>query len=160
MTRGLVATVFVLTLEGMDDLYSDILLDAAGRLPPAATLAEPDGTGRRVSKVCGSEVEVDLQLDEGHISDFALRVKACALGQASASLMANKLKGSTPSDLRALTPIMEAMLREGGPPPDGRFAHLEALAPIKAYPARHASTLLIFGAVVDALDEADSRAAA
>ncbi|MEO1042102.1 MAG: iron-sulfur cluster assembly scaffold protein [Pseudomonadota bacterium] len=160
MTRGLVATVFVLTLLLMDDLYSDLLLEAAGSLPAAATLPEPDGTGRRISKVCGSEVEVDLQLQDGQVTDFALRVKACALGQASASLMAQKLMGSSSGELRALPPVVEAMLRDDGPAPEGRFQHLKALAPIKAYPARHASTLLIFGAVVDALEEAGSRAAA
>ena len=144
----------------MDDLYSDILLEAAGSLPPASSLDEPAGTGRRVSKVCGSEVEVDLALEADIVTEFALRVKACALGQASSSLLAKRLKGSSASELRDLRPVMEAMLREGGPPPVGRFAALEALKPIEAYPARHASTLLIFGAVVDALDEADARAAA
>ncbi len=150
----------MLTLDVMDDLYSDILLEAAGSLPPASALDEPAGTGRRVSNVCGSEVEVDLALDAGVVTNFAMRVKACALGQASSSLLAKVLQGAPASELRDLPPVMEAMLREGGPAPVGRFAVLEALKPIEAYPARHASTLLIFGAVVDALDEADARAAA
>ncbi|MEO1658871.1 MAG: iron-sulfur cluster assembly scaffold protein [Pseudomonadota bacterium] len=150
----------MLTLQSMDDLYSDILLEAAGSLPPESALDDPDGTGRRVSKVCGSEVEVDLALSGGQVIDFALRVKACALGQASSSLLAKVLKGSAPDELRALRPVMEAMLREDGPAPGGRFADLRALQPIKDYPARHASTLLIFGAVVDALDKAKPRAAA
>ncbi|MEM0928397.1 MAG: iron-sulfur cluster assembly scaffold protein [Pseudomonadota bacterium] len=144
----------------MDDLYSDILLEAAGSLPPAGALADPDGTARRISKVCGSEVEVDLALEAGAVADYALRVKACALGQASSSLLAKVLKGSNAAELRALQPVMEAMLRSDGSAPEGRFSSLEALQPIKAYPARHASTLLIFGAVVDALDKAEADAAA
>lgn len=144
----------------MDDLYSDRLLEAAGALPAAARLDAPSGQGRRTSKVCGSEVEVDLLLEEGAVRDHALRVKACALGQASSSLLSELLNGSTAEELRALHPVMEAMLREGGPPPEGRFAPLEALQPIREYPARHASTLLIFGAVVDALDEAEAKDAA
>lgn len=144
----------------MDDLYSNRLLEAAASLPPAARLDQPHGQGRRTSRVCGSEVEVDLLLDDGVVSDFALRVKACALGQASSSLLAGVLKGSSADELRALAPVMEAMLRDNGPPPEGRFAELAVLQPIRDYPPRHASTLLVYGAVVDALDEAEARRAA
>lgn len=144
----------------MDDLYSDLLLEAAGSLPPADQLDAPSGQGRRISKVCGSEVEVDLQLKEGVVTDHALRVKACALGQASSSLLSKVLNGSSASELRGLRDTMEAMLRKGGSEPVGRFAELVALKPIRDYPARHASTLLIFSAVVDALDEAETAHAA
>lgn len=144
----------------MDDLYSNLLLEAAATLPPASRLDEPDGQGRRTSKVCGSEVEVDLALDGDTVSDFALRVKACALGQASSSLVAKDLEGANVAELKVLLPIMERMLRDDGPAPEGRFARLEALKPIREYPARHASTLLIYGAVVDALAEAEARNAA
>ncbi|GGY53456.1 iron-sulfur cluster assembly scaffold protein [Parvularcula lutaonensis] len=144
----------------MDDLYSNRLLEAAASLPPAARLDAPSGQGRRTSKVCGSEVEVDLLLEDGVVRDHALRVKACALGQASSSLLSGLLNGSTAEELRALQPVMEKMLREGGPAPTGRFSSLDVLRPIAEYPARHASTLLVFGAVVDALDEAEARDAA
>ncbi|NNU16951.1 iron-sulfur cluster assembly scaffold protein [Parvularcula sp. ZS-1/3] len=144
----------------MDELYSNLLLEAAGSLPAARSLDAPSGQGRRTSKVCGSEVEVDLLLADGRVVDHALRVKACALGQASTSLLSQALNGASQEELRALKPVMEKMLREGGPAPEGRFAALEALTPIRDYPARHASTLLIFGAVVDALDEAAAKNAA
>lgn len=144
----------------MDDLYSDRLLEAAGSLPAASRLDAPSGQGRRTSKVCGSEVEIDLALTDGVVTDHALRVKACALGQASSSLLSSLLNGTSIDELRALQPVMEAMLRADGPAPMGRFEELAALRPIKAYPARHASTLLIFGAVVDALDEAEAKDAA
>lgn len=144
----------------MDDLYSNALLEAAASLPEARRLDAADGRGRRVSKVCGSAVEVDLALEAGKVSDAALRVKACALGQASSSLLARALVGAESGELRALQSVMTAMIREDGPAPEGRFADLSVLRPIHAYPARHASTLLIFGAVVDALDEAEARHAA
>jgi NifU-like protein involved in Fe-S cluster formation len=144
----------------MDDLYSQRLLEAAASLPQAGRLDAPTGTGRRSSKVCGSEVEVDLLVDGGIVTDHALRVKACALGQASTALLSEALNDASAEELRALAPVMEAMLKADGPPPEGRFAHLQALQPIRAYPARHASTLLIFGAVVDALDEAEAKNAA
>lgn len=144
----------------MDDLYSNRLLEAAAALPPARRLDQPSGTGRRVSRVCGSEVEVDIALDGDVVIDAALRVKACALGQASSSLLAEVLVGSTIDQLRQLQPVMERMIREAGPAPEGRFAPLEALRPIHSYPPRHASTLLVFGAVADALDEAEARNAA
>ena len=144
----------------MDDLYSNALLEAAASLPAAGTLDAPDGQGRRVSKVCGSEVEVDLALADSKVADVALRVKACALGQASSSLLAKVLVGSSVEELRALRDTMEAFIREGGPAPEGRFKGLEVLRPIQEYQARHASTLLIFNAVVDALNEAEARHAA
>lgn len=144
----------------MDDLYSNALLEAAASLPPAGRLDAPSGSGRRVSKVCGSEVEVDLRVEEGIVTDAAYRVKACALGQAATSLFASVLKGATIQELQALEPVVEAMVREQASPPTGRFAPLEALAPIYAYPGRHASTLLVFGAVADALIEAEARHAA
>ena len=144
----------------MDDLYSDKLLQAASALPPSGRLEGPSGSGRRTSKVCGSEVEVDLLVEDGVVRDHALRVKACALGQASSSLLSSLLNGSTVEELRALQPVMEALLRGAGSAPTGRFADLAALQPIRAYPARHASTLLVFSAVVDALDEAEANHAA
>lgn len=144
----------------MDDLYSNALLEAAASLPAARTLDAPDGQGRRVSKVCGSEVEVDLALAHGEVADAALRVKACALGQASSSLLAAVLVGSSEQELRALRDTMEAFIRDDGSAPEGRFEALDVLRAIQDYPPRHASTLLIFGAVVDALDEAEARHAA
>jgi len=147
-------------MVAMDDLYSNALLEAAASLPPSRALDAPDGQGRRVSKVCGSDVEVDLAISDGVVTDGALRVKACALGQASSSLLAHVLVGSPVEALQALRDTMESFIREEGPAPEGRFAPLEALRPIQEYEARHASTLLIFNAVVDAIKEAEARHAA
>ncbi|MEQ8936889.1 MAG: iron-sulfur cluster assembly scaffold protein, partial [Amphiplicatus sp.] len=134
---------------------------AATAIPPARRLAAPDASAKKVSRVCGSEVEVDLILKDGRVSDFGMEARACALGQASASIVARHIVGAEPAELYRLRSEMRAMLKEGEPPPaDRRWAELAALEPVRAYPQRHASTMLVFEAVcacLDALgfDEAD-----
>ncbi|NHK28574.1 iron-sulfur cluster assembly scaffold protein [Parvularcula flava] len=141
----------------IEKIYSNALLEAAGSIPKARRLDEPDATARKYSRVCGSEVTVDLKMVDGVVSDFAVSAKACALGQASSSLMAKTIIGSTPDELRTLHAQMVAMLKEEGPVPTGeRFAELSKLEPIRDYPARHASTLLVFDAVIDCLDQIDA----
>jgi NifU-like protein involved in Fe-S cluster formation len=136
----------------LSDLYSDRILAAAAAIPPARRLAAPDASARKVSRVCGSEVVVDIRLEAGRVKDFGLEAKACALGQASASILARNILGATPQELFTLRDEMRAMLKEGGPAPVGpRWADLEALSAIRAYPQRHASTLLVFEAVCEAL---------
>jgi NifU-like protein involved in Fe-S cluster formation len=70
--------------------------------------------------------------------------------------------GSSPDELRAVRETMRAMLKANGPAPEGRWADLSVLEPVREFKARHASTLLTFDAVVDALDriEAGKQAAA
>jgi NifU-like protein involved in Fe-S cluster formation len=139
----------------LNDLYSERLLAAAGSIPPARRLPAPDATARKASRVCGSEVAVDLRIENGVVADFGLEAKACALGQASASMMARAIIGAAPAELFALRDVVRAMLKEGGPPPLGsRFAEMEALSAIRDYPQRHASTLLVFEAVAAALEAA------
>lgn len=136
------------------ELYSDRILEAAAAIPPARRLPEPDASSKKVSRVCGSEVEVDLKLENGRVSDFGLEARACALGQAAASLVAQNIIGATPEELYRLRDEMRAMLKENGPPPSGeRWAELAALEAIRSYPQRHASTLLVFEAVAECLDE-------
>ncbi len=123
-------------------------------MPSADRLADPDASATKTSRVCGSSVSVDLKLTDGVVSEFAVEAKACALGQASSSLLARHIIGASAEELRALRDEMRLMLKEGGPVPSGeRWAELEKLEPIKEYPARHASTLLVFEAVVACLDE-------
>ncbi len=142
----------------LNDLYSDALLDAAASIPEKGALQDADASSRKVSKVCGSEVGVDLKLRDGVVADIALDVKACALGQASSSILARHIRGTTPEELRILHREMVAMLKEGGPPPTGeRWEEMKKLEPIKDYPARHASTLLVFDAVIDCLDQIENR---
>lgn len=141
----------------LNDIYNRRILELAAGIPRIGRLEHPDASATAHSKLCGSTVTVDLKLEDGHVSDFAHDVKACALGQASSSIMASHIVGSTPDELRALRETMRAMLKEGGEPPNGRWADLGALEPVRDYKARHASTLLTFDAVVDALDQIEAR---
>ena len=144
----------------LSDLYSGHLLEAAGSIPAARTLPDAGATARRTSKVCGSEVELDLSLRDGVVADVATRVKACALGQASVAFFDRCVRGATPDEVRRVRDEVSAMLREGGPPPSGeRWAELAKLAPVADYPARQASVMLVFDAAVAALDEVEARAA-
>ena len=145
----------------IDDLYSAKLLRLAAEIPHAGRLAAPDGSAEKVSKLCGSRVVVDVKVDGERVSDFAQDVKACALGQAAASVLGQHVLGASLSELELTAAQFRAMLKDGGPPPEGRFADLAMLAPVKDYPARHTSTLLAFEAVTEAVRKAiDERGAA
>lgn len=141
----------------LDDIYNRRILEFAGSIPRIGRLAALDATATAHSRLCGSTVTVDLKLDGDTVVDFAHDVKACALGQASSSIMAAHVVGATAAELRAVREAMRAMLKEGGPPPEGRFADLQFLEPVRDYKARHASTMLTFDAVVDALDQIEAR---
>ncbi len=138
----------------ISDLYSGGILDAAAAIPPVHRLEAPQATASRVSRVCGSEVEVDLSLENGVVAEFGMAAKACALGQAAASIVARNIIGATPTALYLLRDEMRSMLKEGGlPPSDPRWQGVEMLQAIRDYPQRHASTMLIFEAVCDCLDQ-------
>ncbi len=141
-------------MANLDEIYNTRILELAGAISHTDRLAEPDGTATGHSKLCGSTVTVDLKLDDGRVSEYGQSVKACLLGQASASVMAREIVGSTPDELRQVGQQMRAMLKEGGSPPAGRWSDLATLEPVRNYKARHASTLLVFDAVEKALDEA------
>ncbi len=140
----------------LDDIYNSKILELAGNIPRIGRLADPDATARAHSRLCGSTVTVDLKMAEGKVSDFAHDVKACALGQASSSIMARNVIGSTPEELRELRETMRKMLKENGAPPDGRWSDLKYLEPVRDYRARHASTMLTFDAVVDAVNQIEA----
>ena len=137
----------------LNDIYNRRILELAGDIPRLGRLEAPDATATAHSKLCGSTVTVDLKLSDGKVSDFAHDVKACALGQASSSIMARNVVGATPDELRALREDMRRMLKENGAPPSGKWADCAVLEPVRDYKARHASTLLTFDAVVSALDQ-------
>ncbi len=144
----------------LDDIYNAKILEFAGNIPRIGHLEHPDATAKAHSKLCGSTVVVDLCVEDGVVTDFAHDVKACALGQASSSILARNVVGAGVEELRELQQTMRAMLKEGGPPPEGRFGDLKFLEPVRDYKARHASTLLTFDAVVDALERVEAKAEA
>ena len=137
----------------LNDVYNEKILDLAGNIPRLGRLEAPDASSTAHSKLCGSTVTVDLAMDGSVVKDFAHEVKACALGQASSSIMARHVVGSTAAELRALREDVRRMLKENAEPPAGKWAELRVLEPVRNFKARHASTMLTFDAVVSALDE-------
>jgi NifU-like protein involved in Fe-S cluster formation len=143
----------------LNEIYNKRILELAADIPRIGRLAAPDATATAHSKLCGSTVTVDVMTDGDVVADFAHEVRACALGQASSSVMARCVVGSTVEELRAVREAMMRMLKENGAPPDGKWADLRVLEPVRGYKARHASTMLTFDAVVSALDEIAARRA-
>ena len=142
----------------LNDVYNKRILELAAEIPHLGRLPHPDASATAHSKLCGSTVTVDLMLRDGHVTDFAHDVKACALGQASSSIMARNIVGSTPQELRALRDGVRRMLKENAPPPDAaKWADIAVLEPVRDYKARHSSTLLTFDAVVDAISQIEAR---
>jgi NifU-like protein involved in Fe-S cluster formation len=141
----------------LNDIYNKRILELAADIPRLGRLANPQASATAHSKLCGSTVTVDLALDGDVVSDFAHDVKACALGQASSSIMGRTVVGSTAEELRLVREAMRKMLKEGGEPPSGRWEELRVLEPVRDFKARHASTLLTFDAVVDALNQIEAR---
>lgn len=144
-------------MADLDEIYNTRILELAGAISHTERLDHPDARATAHSKLCGSTVTVDLALRDGRVSGYGQAVKACLLGQASASVMAREIVGSTPDELRAVGQQMRAMLKEDGPPPTGRWADLATLEPVRNYKARQASTLLVFDAVESALAEIEMR---
>jgi NifU-like protein involved in Fe-S cluster formation len=144
-------------MEMINDIYNRKILEFAANIPHLQRLPHPDATAVGHSKLCGSKVTVDVSMKDGLVSDFGQDVKACALGQASSSIMAAHVIGSTAPELRALRETMHKMLKENGQPPQGKWSDLEALIPVRDYKARHASTLLTFDAVVDAVNQIEAK---
>jgi NifU-like protein involved in Fe-S cluster formation len=136
----------------LSDLYSEKILEIAANQPIPGRLATPGATARRVSRVCGSTIEVDVSVQDGVITGYGHNISACALGQTSAAIVAKNIVGATPDDVRRVRNEMHAMLKANGAPPSGRWDDLKYLQPVKDYKPRHTSTLLVFDAVVEALD--------
>ena len=105
----------------LDDIYNSKILEFAGNIPRIGSLESPDATAKAHSKLCGSTVVVDICAKDGVVTDFAHDVKACALGQASSSIMAQHVVGASFAELREVQKQMRAMLKESGEPPQGRF---------------------------------------
>lgn len=141
----------------INEVYNERILDLAGNIPRLGRLPDPDASATAHSKLCGSTVTVDLKMDGPFVTDFAHDVKACALGQASSSIMARHVIGSYPAELRELRETVRKMLKENGPPPSGKWADIAVLEPVRDYKARHASTLLTFDAVVQAIDQIEAK---
>ena len=141
----------------LSDLYSQRILEIAASQPVPGRLADPDATARRFSRVCGSSIEVDIAVEAGVIVGYGHKLAACALGQTSTAIVASRIVGTPAAEFRAVRAQMIAMLKAGGPPPTGKWSDLGYLEPVRDYAPRHTSTLLVFDAVADALDQLETR---
>lgn len=143
--------------QPINDLYSRAILRHTAALGRLGQLEAPDGQGDAVSRLCGSRIAVDIALEDAVVRDFAQTVEACALGQCAASIVAQNVVGQDAPTLRGLRETMAAMLKANGPPPEGAFADLAILETVRDYPARHGSVMLVFDALVQALDTAQGK---
>lgn len=142
-----------------EDIYSDQLLGLAASMPRTKRLASPHATAKAHSKLCGSSVEIDLMMDRDVVTDYGQTVRACLLGQTAAAVMGREIVGSTAAELRAVGAAMRAMLKEGAPPPVGRWKDLALLESVRDYKARQPSTLLVFDAVEDTIAQIEAKRA-
>jgi NifU-like protein involved in Fe-S cluster formation len=143
----------------LDDIYNQRILELSANIGRTERLADADASATAHSKLCGSTISVDIKLTGDRVSAFGQTVKACLLGQAAASIMAQQIIGSEAQELREVGAAMRKMLKSNGPPPVGRWADLAVLEPVRDYKARHASTLLVFDAVEMALGDAENKQA-
>jgi NifU-like protein involved in Fe-S cluster formation len=141
----------------INEVYNSRIIELAGNIPRLGRLDHPDATATAHSKLCGSTVTVDLRMAGDEVTDFAHDVKACALGQASSSIMARNVVGAKADELRSLRESVRHMLKDNGAPPTGKWADIAVLEPVRDYKARHASTLLTFDAVVDAINQIEAK---
>ncbi len=141
----------------LSDVYNKRILELAANIPLLDRLPQPDATAKAHSRLCGSTVTVDLTMEGDVVTGFGHEVKACALGQASSSIMARHVIGSTADELRRVREQARAILKDQAEPPEGKWADLSALVPVRDYKARHASTMLTFDAVVEAIGQIEQR---
>jgi len=136
-------------------LYSARILALAADIPHLGRLVAPDATVKKRSPLCGSTVTVDVKVKDNRIADFGQDVKACALGQASASVVGGAIIGVTRAQVEAARDQLKAMLKQDGPAPDAPFEGLEVLRPAREYKNRHASILLALEATAEAMEQAE-----
>lgn len=141
-------------------LYSARILELAADIPHHGRLANPQATVKRRAPLCGSTVTVDITSDGSTITDYAAEVKACALGQAAASIVGTHMIGRTLDEVITARDALKLMLKEDGPTPAAPFDGLEVLRPARDYKNRHASILLTLEATSEALEQATSASCA
>lgn len=137
-------------------LYSSRILALAADIPHLERLDAPDATAKKRSPLCGSTVTVDINVEDGRVTGFGQDVKACALGQAAASVVGGGIIGCTLAQIETARDQLKAMLKEDGPPPDAPFEGLEVLRPARDYKNRHASILLTLEAAASAMAQAEA----
>ncbi|MCY4304189.1 MAG: iron-sulfur cluster assembly scaffold protein [Aestuariivita sp.] len=135
-------------------LYSERILALAADIPHLERLKSPHATVKKRSPLCGSTVTVDIEMTNGKISAFAQDVKACALGQAAASVVGSAIIGLKKDHVENARDELKAMLKDDGPAPHAPFDELHVLLPAKDYKNRHASIMLSLEATTEAIEQA------
>ncbi|HEX6957816.1 MAG TPA: iron-sulfur cluster assembly scaffold protein [Ferrovibrio sp.] len=146
----------------LNALYNEKILGFAAHIGQTERLPDADATVTQHSPLCGSRITVDVKFADGRVTGYGQQVRACALGQAAASILGQHVVGQDAATLRELERIMRAMLKAGGPPPGpdfaaGAFRDLEVLVPVREHKARHNAVMLPFEAVVKAIDQIEAR---
>ena len=139
--------------DSLIDLYSNRILSLAAEIPLTDRLTKPQATVKKRSPLCGSMITVDLKIKNKMISEFGQDVRACALGQASASILAQNIIGRTRDEISTLRTLVNNMLVNGDAPPNNLFKEYKVLYPAKDYKNRHASILLAIEATLEAFDQ-------
>lgn len=140
----------------LSNLYSQAILDLAGNAMQPPRLDAPSASARKVSRICGSMIEVDVVVENGVITQYGHELSACALGQTSAAVVAREIVGTPVNEFLLVRQAMHDMLKADGVPPSGKWSDLRYLEPVRDYPARHVSTLLVFDAIAAALQKLES----
>jgi len=141
-------------MDAPEDIYSTKILEVVASMPELGCFEGADGTTTKSSKLCGSKIQVCLNVEDGKISKYGQSVEACLLGQSAASVMAKNAIGLTKADVVTIRDKMLAMLKEDGEAPEGIWSDLSVLYPVKDYKPRHTSMMLVFEATLAAFDEA------
>ena len=142
------------------ELYSGRILELAADIPLTERLEAPQATVKRRSPLCGSTVTVDLSMRDGRVSAYGQDVKACALGQAAASVVGRNIIGLTRAEVETARDQLMAMLISEGPVPDSPFEDLEILIPARKYRNRHASIMLALEAATEGMANAEEASCA
>jgi NifU-like protein involved in Fe-S cluster formation len=141
----------------LSELYSERILDLVGNAVQPGRLDLADASARKVSRICGSMIDVDLVVRDGVITQYGHDLSACALGQASAAVVAREIVGTPATEFLNVRQVMHDMLKADGAPPAGKWSDLKYLEPVRDYPNRHTSTLLVFDAIAMALEKLESK---
>ena len=141
-------------------LYSGQILELAANIPLTERLEAPQASVKKRSPLCGSTVTVDLNVKDGRVAEYGQDVKACALGQAAASVVGANIIGRTRAEVETARDQLRAMLKSGGPAPDAPFDGLKVLLPAREFKNRHASIMLTLDAAAEAMAEAEKAACA
>lgn len=134
----------------MSELYNKSILRWAAHIPRTERLDNPDATISRTSRICGSKLTADFVFDGDRIADYGQEVKACALGQATSAIVASKVIGLTEAEFAPVAQQFAAMIKDGGPPPDGEWSELAILEPVREHKSRHGSVMLPFEVIMEA----------